>query len=291
MALGQMIGQIPDQFMKGRENARTIAKEDAFKNGMPVLKDADGNPVKDQNGNPVPDVNAIVNTGFKLGGCDYAAGMMPYIQGQGVSARQGQIDSEVQGFGGAPAANPRPNNGATGPGHLTLPPPRQVPQAQPQLSSAGADNQGQQTINSLASEVFGERDVTELLPKYAAAVRNKLGDPLTPQQEQAARTMMQRTAASMNQQTPPQRPEDYQAGPGPGSAVDRASNGPSGAGGVAQNGPGGANAAPLPASGVSGGPGPQQGSAPNRTASAPVEAVLSALPENEAVLLRFCRRV
>jgi hypothetical protein len=68
MQLGQMIGQIPDQFMKGREDARTVAKEDAFKNGMPVLKDADGNPVKDQNGNPVPDVNAIVNTGFKLGG-------------------------------------------------------------------------------------------------------------------------------------------------------------------------------------------------------------------------------
>jgi hypothetical protein len=43
--LGQMLGQLPDQFMKGRENARTIAKQDAFKDGMPVQKDANGNPI------------------------------------------------------------------------------------------------------------------------------------------------------------------------------------------------------------------------------------------------------
>jgi hypothetical protein len=184
MRFGQMIGQIPDAYMKGREQGRTIAKQDAFKDGMPVQKDADGKPVLDANGNPVPDTQAIINAGFKYGGVDYAAGMLPYLQGQDVSARQGRIDRGVQDFGGEPAANPRPDNGATGPGHLTLPPPRQVPQPQPQLSSAGADNRGPQTINSLASEVFGERDVTELLPKYAAAVRNKLGDPLTPQQEQ-----------------------------------------------------------------------------------------------------------
>jgi hypothetical protein len=121
--LGQMIAQVPDAFVKAREQGRTIAKQDAFKEGMPVLKDADGNPVTDQNGNPIPDVNAIVNTGFRLGGYDYAAGMMPYLQGQDVSALQGRIDAGVQGFGGEPAANPRPDNGATGPGHLTLPPP------------------------------------------------------------------------------------------------------------------------------------------------------------------------
>jgi hypothetical protein len=50
---------LPDQFMKGRENKRTIEKQDAFKNGMPVQKDANGNPVLDANGNPLPDTNAI----------------------------------------------------------------------------------------------------------------------------------------------------------------------------------------------------------------------------------------
>jgi hypothetical protein len=58
-----------------------LAEQNAFPDGMPVLKDKDGNPVLDQSGNPVPDTNAIINTGFKLGGTAYAAGMMPYLPG------------------------------------------------------------------------------------------------------------------------------------------------------------------------------------------------------------------
>jgi hypothetical protein len=34
-----MLARVPDAYMKGREQGRTIAKEDAFKKGMPVLKD------------------------------------------------------------------------------------------------------------------------------------------------------------------------------------------------------------------------------------------------------------
>jgi hypothetical protein len=45
--LGQAIAGLPDAFMQGREMARTRAKQDAFKEGMPVQKDAAGNPLLD----------------------------------------------------------------------------------------------------------------------------------------------------------------------------------------------------------------------------------------------------
>jgi hypothetical protein len=102
MALGEKLAGLPDAYMAGREMRRTMQKQDAFKDGMPVQKDANGNPVLDASGNPIPDTTAIVNSGFKLGGLDYGTQLFPWLGGQATSARQGDIDSAILGYG-APA--------------------------------------------------------------------------------------------------------------------------------------------------------------------------------------------
>jgi hypothetical protein len=254
MQLGQIISQYPKDFMQGRQNRRTIQAEDAFKD-----------PKDWQNEDGSPNVNKVFAKGMELGGLPYATQLLGFMQKQPIYNKilrendEGGYDD--QGGQQSPAIQPpaRPNNGTAGPGNLAPPPPRLIP-VQPRLSSAGTDNQGPQTINSLASEVFGERDVTDLLPRYAAAVRNKLGEPLTPEQEQTARALMTRTAGSQGwSQAPRQSSADIMPPSGPDSAVERGMNGPGGTGGIAQNGPGGLNAAPSPSGGVSGGPAPNAG--------------------------------
>jgi hypothetical protein len=232
MQLGQIISQYPNDYMTGRQNRRTIQAEDAFKD-----------PKDWQNEDGSPNVNKVFAKGMELGGLPYATQLLGFMQKQPIYNKilrendEGGYDD--QGGQQSPATQPpaRPNNGTAGPGNLAPPPPRLIP-VQPRLSSAGTDNQGPQTINSLASEVFGERDVTDLLPRYAAAVRNKLGEPLTPEQEQTARALMTRTAGSQGwSQAPRQSSADIMPPSGPDSAVERGMNGPGGTGGIAQNGP------------------------------------------------------
>jgi hypothetical protein len=44
-AFGQAIAGLPDAYMHGRENARTMALQDAFKDGVPLNPDKFGMPV------------------------------------------------------------------------------------------------------------------------------------------------------------------------------------------------------------------------------------------------------
>lgn len=240
------------------------AEQNAFPDGMPVLKDANGNPVKDQFGNPVPDTNAIINTGFKLGGYDYAKGLMPFLQGRGVSARQDQIDTGVQGYG---TPNPGADNkSAAGPGNI-LPQSPGAGQPPPRLAANGGDvgnGPGADNVRSLATE--RGIDVDAFVKAYPGlAGREDLA--LAPS---AAKAVAARMAAFKEKQ-PVRSSEDVTPRPEDSGANERAMNGPS--------------AAPNAASGVSGAPGPAAAS--NRsaiTATAPVEAALSDLPSNEAVL-------
>jgi hypothetical protein len=211
-ALGQMLQGLPDQYMKGRENSRKIEAEDAFRNGYP--KNEDGS----------PNVNKIMDIGLKTGGLPYAQGLMEWLKTNDLLRNTKGDLSDGGPQEGAPPARPAPVSGAAGPSGLGAPP-------QPQLSSAGTDSKGDQTINSLASEVFGDRDMTAALPRYAAAVGNKLGEPLTADQEQRARVLMQRSKGAM-----------ASASPGDTAAT------PGGGGSGPQNS---ANAAPFMAGGAS----------------------------------------
>jgi hypothetical protein len=305
-AFGQAIAGLPGDYMKGREAGRTIAKQDAFKNGMPIQRDANGNPVLDANGNPVPDTKAIIDTGFKYGGLDFATQLFPYLGGQATSQRQGEVDSGILGCGGSSPSYPRAENkSGAGPGNIggIRPPQPQLssagidnggtpspgnvgvtgsmPARQPAFSSAGTDNGGDQTfLGNVATRVFGERDISKLLSRYAAALGIKESDPLTPEQEQRAEVMMRRTAQAMPSRNASPS-EDISPPSGTTSAAERN-----------QNGPGGNAAAPFTASGASGAPGPQAGpsqsGAPRPQGGPPQASVTSGIQgpaeENPAVL-------
>jgi hypothetical protein len=239
--LGQMLQGLPDQYMKGRQNAQQMAAEDMFKN-EPIPRNKDGS----------VNVDAVVQKGAKIGGLPFVMKMLPFLSPPPNGGPEPTIGDDQSS-----PSRPPPVSSAAGPSSMGTQPP------QPQLSSAGTDSTGDQTINSLASEVFGERDVTNMLPKYAAAVGNKLGEPLTAQQEQAARTMMQRTKGSMASALPGDTaPPTGGAERGPGT-------------------PNGASTAPFMAGGASGAPAPAAGNgAPPTQVAQAQPAAGGGLPPN-----------
>jgi hypothetical protein len=211
MQLGQMLANLPEQYFQGQQRNRTLARQNAFPDGVPVKKDANGNPVLDQNGDPIPDTQAIVNAGFKLGGLDYAQGLLPFLRGQNISARSSDVDRQLDNFGDASAATARPsahNPSAAGPAniyHPAIAPPQQSPnQYQPPQSqsvpqrSANPDAQPE-TVRNLTAEIAGfDRDVpSEVMERYATALglrsdraQEAADQPLSPQMELRARQMI-----------------------------------------------------------------------------------------------------
>jgi hypothetical protein len=266
MKLGQMLQDIPDQYMKGRENKRAIEKQDAFKGGMPVQKDASGNPVLDANGNPIPDTKAIIDAGFKYGGMDYAAQMLPYLGGQATASRQSEIDNGILGYGASSPSYPSAENkSAAGPGNIGG-----VRPSQPRLSSAGADNEGADTLRSVITELRGaDNDSTPVISAAARTLRINPDRPLTPDQATQVRSFV----GSYAQARPQGSSEDISPPTGATSAADRG-----------LNGPGGVNAAPLPASGASGAPAPSAGAARSPAAGQAPSTPGEPAEENPAVL-------
>lgn len=200
--LGQGLEQLPDMYLKGDTQRRELAKRNAFPGGIPT--DAQGN----------PDLNKIINTGTRIGGLDYLQNLLPFLL-------QSQIGREAAGVGQAADrsvyGNENPSTvGPSGPQAQPAPAPQQqganpasVPGAtgpanikagQPALSSAGADNKGSDTVRSIATESFGGRDVSQLIPRFAQVAGVQPDAPLTPQQAQQVRTLMSRTRTAMDTQ-------------------------------------------------------------------------------------------
>jgi hypothetical protein len=218
-----MLSGLPDQYAQGQKQAfdqtqrqRTLSLQQ---------------PILGPDGQPSMDYSTLLRGYLTKAGAEAVPGLLSGIIGsQSNQAIYNQLGQG--GAQGAPAGYSVPASGGGNPSP-----------GQPRLSSAGADNNGAQTINSLASEVFGDRDVSALLPRYAAAVGNVPGEPLTPDQEAKARTYMTRTAKDFAGRMP-----SYASSPGQ-SADDAASDG------------NGRNAAPFMASGAGGGaPAPTGGS-------------------------------
>src|SRR5262249_30025983 len=57
---------------------------------------------------------------------------------------------------------------------------------------------GQESVRALATETFGGRDVSALIPRFAAALKVDPDAPLTPQQAQQVKTMMGRTKSAQD---------------------------------------------------------------------------------------------
>lgn len=177
--LGQAISQLPDQYMKGRENARAIEAQDMFRQGgMPTNPDGS------------PDIHAIVDKGAKTGGLPWVQQMMPFLQKMTLAQ---QAYRDMMGQPPGPQQDtPPPGRGnvsnAVGPGNLAspqntapqAPPSRQPPGApsQPRLSSFGADNEGADTIRSMATEFAGGRDAIPVISAVARRLRINPDAPL-----------------------------------------------------------------------------------------------------------------
>jgi hypothetical protein len=160
--------------------------QNAFPDGLP--KNPDGS----------VDMNSATNTLVKKGGAEYATPLLQMLMQQGIGAGQSanlqRIDAGVTGGGNQPPAAKAGNFSAAGPANITGGQPQQ-----PQLSSVGADNQGSDTLRSVATEAFGGKDVSPLIPRFAQALGVSPDAPLTPQQVQQARTIMSRTAQNRGQ--------------------------------------------------------------------------------------------
>lgn len=255
----------PEDYFQGQQRARTTALQNAFPNGLP--KDANGN----------PDVNQISATLSKLGGADYAKGLVPFL----MRAKIGQAGSDAINGGDGQTPQPTPPAapsasssvpGASGPANIRGGQSATPPPGQPKLSSMGTDNNGQDTLRSVATESFGGRDVSSLIPRYATYMKVDPDAPLTPAQVQQARTLMSPTA----QATQPNQTSDQTGGGAPvnpvggtsDSGAPVASNGPDGSTPQGQNGAPAAPAAPSTSMTGVRVPGVPQGTDPNAFADA-----------------------
>lgn len=191
------VGDIGKSYYQGQEEQRKLGLNRAFSEGLP----------RDQGGNV--DYGTMADTLAKKGGIDEAM----KVATLGAQLEQGKQVSNV--------LNPPPD---------ALPPRRTAPVfappsrdqgsqggAQPQLSSAGGDNAGNDSIRSVATEHFGGRDVSELIPRFAKAIGVDPDAALTPDQVAKARAFMGRTAQTT--QPAPQGPVSQTPGgavqPGP----------------------------------------------------------------------------
>src|SRR5207253_2303130 len=152
-------GQLPQEYFQGQERRRTLALQNAFPNGLP--RDGQGN----------LDIQQILDTSARLGGAETVGQLLPIAQRQQVL----DADNASGGFGGVPPAraNPGPN---TGPANL---------RATPRWT--GGDN-GQNTLMSLVTGVYGPEQAGVVANRYAQAYRRVFGadidpnEPLSPQQ-------------------------------------------------------------------------------------------------------------
>jgi hypothetical protein len=113
MALGDRLADLPNRYFQGTQQARTLALQNAFPNGLPTT---DGTP----NG-PI-DVNAVMQTLTKLGGAQSAQENLSLLIGmQSDQNVANALRGIAPGQAALPTSYPAPNIPAAGPGHIIGP--------------------------------------------------------------------------------------------------------------------------------------------------------------------------
>jgi hypothetical protein len=233
--LGQSIADLPDAYMKGREQARQRAMQDAFKDGPPR------DPATGQ-----LDTNAIINKGMQIGGLPFAQPLLQYMLDlEAGKAWSGAIPSE-QGQTG-----PAPPNSAAGPGNLGAGAqparPAMRPQGAPQRASAGADNEGAENIRSLITGLAGGREAGSAIRDAVQKFRIGPDADLSPEQVKAVTAFV---------------------GPKLRGGAPSEVNQPAEATSAADDGINGGSRPPFMGGGTSGAPATPGGRAPNAVAQA-----------------------
>lgn len=258
--IGDRLANLPQQYFEGQQRRIQTAQEE---------------PIIDPNtGQPATDPDAIFKQmASRPGGGKWVAGMLPYLYGQKVGDQNAQLiyDSihgagayqRDFGAGGSGAGSPQPPQ-QQGPARGPSPPggtagPRSLdPQAvtRPTLSSAGTDNQGQETLRSVFTELGGGRDITPQLSQAARQLRINPDAPIQPQQKSAAYALWRQLQSARGGGAGPPGAANPSATPngtteGEGQTVNGAPFAPTS----------GASGAPAPPAGptVAGSPGPIAG--------------------------------
>lgn len=188
-ALGEQIASLPQTYFEGQQRKRVLDFQ----------KEMQGLPLKDGQ----PDWSAISNLAARYAGSpqDVVGAANLYESRQNKGGLFNSLPSTIAPVGTQPATQPptqpqnqppRPSMSAAGPGNITPPPQRQPPQ---QTAMASED---QDSVRSIATETFGGRDVSEMIPRFAQALKVDPDAPLTPQQVQQVKQWMGRTKAAQD---------------------------------------------------------------------------------------------
>jgi hypothetical protein len=239
------VANYPQDYFQGQQRQRELALQQPF--------------VDPPTGQPMTDPIAINKELMRRGGAPYAQNYADKLLPMIASAIANKPISDVLSGNTAPSPGPAANNpNAAGPANLRNSP--QTPQAQPQLSSAGADNNGAPTVRSIAAELFGGRDVSPMIPRFAAAVGVDPDAPLNPQQAMRVQAIMRPRA--------PQPNNAVAQGPHAVNSTEESINGPN----ARPTQVAGSGALFAPSAGVSGSPGPSRTPA-NPAAQSPPQMV------------------
>jgi hypothetical protein len=201
------LSTIPDKIYEGQQRRRTTDLQNAFPDGLPRTPDGK------------VDVESAADTLTKLGGAEFAK---PFIdQFMGLQIGENAKKNLVGPAGGdQPAVKPI-NSSAAGPANIMGGATKQPQSA----TTQPFDNSSADTVRGLATEVFGGRDVSQLLPRYAAALKVNPDQPLSPDQIAQARAFMSRTAQSMGNQTTNDAGSGTQPAPASGASGSPAPTG------------------------------------------------------------------
>jgi hypothetical protein len=205
LQLGDRLADLPNKYFEGQQHARTIQLQNAFPDGPPRLPNGE------------IDIKKLNDTLVKLGGVETA---LPIAQ-QEMDLQIGRNAGRDVTGGPQPVA---PNG--VGPNQINFP--RQQTNQQPQQPAF--DNSSANTVQGLATEVFGGRDVSDLIPRYAAAAKVKPDQPLSPQQIQQVRTQMARTAEALRRPPPTADANAEPGSPQPSAPAPQQPQGPTGNG-------------------------------------------------------------
>jgi hypothetical protein len=257
------LGQLPEDAFAATQRARTLQLQ------APVIDP--------RTGQPTTDPNQILRAIAERGGLEATASQLPMIQ------RQDYLNRLRSWFGGQEPSDSPPGVGA--PGHSqagspaamgATPQPSVQTQAQttqPQLSTFGADNSGATTVRSMATEMFGGRDVSAMIPRFAAALGVDPDASLNADQVQRAKSIMGPRVAQVVGGVNQTDGAVYQPTEEAGSSANTANNGINGQPARVAASPTGPNGINAPA----GGPG-AGAPAPNSTVAGP-SGIASPPPE------------
>ncbi|HEV2473793.1 MAG TPA: hypothetical protein VGS41_14045, partial [Chthonomonadales bacterium] len=195
------LARLPQDYYAGTQMARQQALQNAFPQGLPRLP------------NGQIDTNQVMDTLTRLGGAEAAQAIMPTLINQQIGNQAAGLLAPGGTAGVGPAAGPAagstspvsPSYGGARAGSGPNAGPANIVGNQPQQAQ-----EGQNSIRSLATEIFGGRDVTGLINSYSRQSGIAPDAPLTPQQAQQFSSFAGRFKLAAGQGTQAPRPQQRQ---------------------------------------------------------------------------------